>query len=499
MRPLRVLCYADTNTAVPHCVAATEMLRAELGAQIIMVVDRSIHIDNAFANYELYRQESLFSISTGFASRSKDASDQINQRTVATKPRRRIELLGFRKILARSETLRNVYSILRNPASLPSRARYWARRIPLAAASAELLWAWQKARRLRTFLHKVRPDVIILAEDNVETLSTTIVNEGRRQGIPSVIIPFTIPNPLEPAKSYRHRELNQVRGLLARLVSHVFPKWCYRLDDQNLLRVPAFTALTLEAFGQSSPAPWILNRGQAARIALDSEAQRDKYLQLGFPAGQLTVVGDINSAILRQSAVNRSELRLELLARHGFAPDRPLVLCGFPPDQFGSEDRDFEFPNYDALIDAWIESFRALAGLANVLIRPHPRVSIDRLQKFAAENIRFSRQPTAELIPLCDLYVASISATIRWAIACGVPVINYDTYRYRYDDYEEVGGVIHVESLVDFRDLLVRFVDDPSFAASVTRRQQSVMHRWGILDEELPRRFAALVSEVTKT
>ena len=44
-------------------------------------------------------------------------------------------------------------------------------------------------------------------------------------------------------------------------------------------------------------------------------------------------------------------------------------------------------------------------------------------------------QGDTELVPCCDLYVASVSATIRWAIACGVPVLNYDVFKYRYDDY----------------------------------------------------------------
>ena len=191
------------------------------------------------------------------------------------------------------------------------------------------------------------------------------------------------------------------------------------------------------------------------------------------------------------------DMRSELLANHRFVPGRPLILCGFPPSQFGSKDRDFEFQDYESLMDAWIESFGALGDRANILVRPHPRVPIDRLQSRTAQNVRYSQEPTAELIPLCDLYVASISATIRWAIACGVPVINYDTYRYRYNDYEEAHGVIRTETLADFRAQLARFVDDPSFARCVTRKQQGAMRQWGIVDGEVPRRFAALVREVT--
>ncbi|WP_156402801.1 MULTISPECIES: hypothetical protein [unclassified Bradyrhizobium] len=502
MRTLRVLCYADTTTAVPHCAAAAEMLRVELGAHIIMLLERGVRIDETLSNSEIYWRDGLFVPSKHV----RNSSEGTNKRKAAALTSRRIELFGFRNVLARSKLLRYIYStirrlylILRNPPSLLRQARSWIRRISILAIAAELIWARQRAKTLREFLRKIRPDVILLVEDNVETLSTTVINEGCRQGIPSVIVPFTIPNPLEPAKFYRHRKLNQVNDFLSRLVVRIFPKWRYRLDGQDLIRVPAFTALALEALGQSSPAPWILNRGRAAKIALDSESQRDRYVQLGFPVSQLAVVGDIHSAILYRAAANRARLRLELMTKYSFVPDRPLIVCGFPPNQFGGEDDgQFEFSSYDTLSDAWIESFRSLGNRANVLIRPHPRASADRFSSFAGGNIRCSMQPTAELIPLCDLYVASISATIRWAIACGIPVINYDTYRYRYDDYEGVGGVIHVDLLADFRVQLERFVDDASFAECVSRKQREVMRRWGVLDDGLSRRFAMLVNEVTE-
>jgi len=157
---------------------------------------------------------------------------------------------------------------------------------------------------------------------------------------------------------------------------------------------------------------------------------------------------------------------------------------------------DFEFPNYDALIEGWIESFRALGDRANILVRPHPRASMNRYDAFSSPNVRFTWQPTAELIPLCDLYVASISATIRWAISCGIPVINYDAYRYRYGDYDNAAGVIRAESLTDFRDHLTRFVSDRSFAADLAEQQRGEMRYWGVAGHNLARRFAAVVLEV---
>jgi hypothetical protein len=510
---------------MPHCVAAAEILRGQLGAHIIMMVlDRNTFVDKAFENYEVYDHESLFQFSkrvlvadpagarnksdetiradahpggsfntAGADANANAALEGAGDPNIGSDAHRPIQLFGLRKVLARSDTLKGTYGALRG---FPASVQRWFQHSAMGRLIALTLKAWRRGLCVRQFLRTIQPDMIILAEDNVERLSTCLINEGRRQGVPSIIIPFTIPNPLEPAKAYRNRSSHQVKGPLARSVAAVYPKWRFRLEGQDLLRVPAATVLLFEFLGQSSPAPWILNRGRAARIALDSEAQREVYLKLGFPPAQLSVVGDVNGEILHRGLINRSQLLPKLLAELGLQPGRPLILCGFPPDQFGSKADDFEFEAYDALVEAWIESFRALGDRANVVVRPHPRADMRRFDAFGAPNVRFTLQPTAELIPLCDLYVASISATIRWAISCGIPVINYDTYRYRYGDYEKAAGVIQTETLAEFRAHLTRFVNDASYANDLAERQRSAMQHWGTISNNMPDRFAALVLEV---
>lgn len=486
--PIRVLFYADMEAVIPHCVAAAEMLRRELGAHVIMtVLDRKIYFDEAFENYELYDHENLFQWSGKLApiAASEDAS--------ANEP---VILRESTFPVGRRALFETIHCAI---GKIPSLALQYYRRyrhIRAVGLTAQIVQACRRAFYVKRFLRKIRPDIIILAEDNIERLSKTLVNEGRKRGIPSIIIPFTIPNPLEPAKAYRDHKLNQVRSPLDRLVISVYPKWQFRIDGRSLIRMPAVTALVLEALGQSSPAPWILNRGNASRIMLDSEAQRDGYLELGFPAGQLSVVGDVNGEVLHRGLSNRRRLLAELLAKHELPQGRPLILCGFPPNQYGGQAEGFEFQSYDQLIEGWMGSFKALSDRANVLVRPHPRLSLSHFESFKIPNVRFTLQPTAELIPLSDLYVASISATIRWAIACGIPVINYDTYRYRYGDYDKVAGVILTESLMDFRAQLARFLEDPLFAANLAERQRREMWRWGMVDDKLPERFSALVTEL---
>lgn len=368
------------------------------------------------------------------------------------------------------------------------------RKTQVGQSLQQLLRMLLAARGVEKFLQVVQPDLIVLPEDNVETLSTIFVAKGRELNIPSMIIPFTIPNPLEPARYYYDNPLYQARGPVARRLVERHPKWRFHHEGRDLLRQPAIKASCQELLGLSSPAPWVLNRGYAVSIALDSEAQRDLYIKLGFPGEQLKVIGDMNGAMFHRVRKHKQRFVEEICSRYGWQSYRPLILCGFPPDQYeGTDTSRFEFRDYNALIAAWMTSFKLLGKRANILIRPHPRIPLERLSGFEGPNVKISLQPTAELIPLCDLYVASISATIRWAIACGVPVINYDTYRYRYDDYASAKGVIGVEHLGEFRSLMTRFVDDEIFAAELKERQRGVMNYWGQLDDGTGRRLSALV------
>ena len=51
-------------------------------------------------------------------------------------------------------------------------------------------------------------------------------------------------------------------------------------------------------------------------------------------------------------------------------------------------------------------------------------------------------------------FIASISATIQWAMAINIPVINFDLYKFNYPDYVGVPGVVKCENKANFRQNL---------------------------------------------
>jgi len=128
----------------------------------------------------------------------------------------------------------------------------------------------------------------------------------------------------------------------------------------------------------------------------------------------------------------------------------------------------------------------------NILISLHPSVDPATMRYLETDRIKIGPGNTASLVALCDVFVASVSSTIRWAIACGTPVVNYDVYRYRYSDYLGVPGVLILEEQQEFRSALRRLTSDAGYLEQIRLKQQACAAHWGVLDGQAGQRLLAL-------
>ena len=71
-----------------------------------------------------------------------------------------------------------------------------------------------------------------------------------------------------------------------------------------------------------------------------------------------------------------------------------------------------------------------IKNLNKPVVLTYSQRSSDRASSDADLNLQ-----CASLVAISDMYVASVSSTIRWAILAGIPVINYDVYQYGYEDF----------------------------------------------------------------
>ena len=350
-----------------------------------------------------------------------------------------------------------------------------------------------QARQMKRLLLKIRPDLLIMAEDSIQYGLHILIKLGNAAGIPTVIIPFTIANASEPAEAYfDNPRYNCSDNLINRLVGSLFPHWVYCYKGRKLLRMAVWDIIALELLGFAPKQPWVYNSEETSVIAVENESMFQYYRKEGLPVNRLIISGALYDDVLAEGVMNAEKNLSVLYEELDLTPNQPLLVCALPPSQFP---RQCEFTDYFELVQFWMQTLATIEGW-NILIRPHPRMSKEDLNFLQQFNVIITDIDTASLVPLCDVYVSSVSATIRWAIACGKPVVNYDVYQMNYSDYIEVGGVITINNKDAFKGALWNLTRNKEFYNNIVTRQNECMSKWGILDGKSGERMLRLFNNV---
>jgi len=355
-----------------------------------------------------------------------------------------------------------------------------------------------RAREIAKLFHHIQPRLLILGGEMPGYDTGVFVQTAHSQGVPVMVVPSTMSNGLEQAEVYYDDISYHVIGITANLISLLFPKWVRRHKNRRLFRCPPGRILAMEFAGIAPPQPWIFNSGHADAVAMESEAMIDYYGAVGMRHDRMILTGSLSDDVMAKQLRNATLLRQNLCAQLHINCERPIVLTALPPDFFyvtgGRPQSDFK--DYRTLVEFWVASLAQLTS-CNCLITLHPSVEVDSMRWVEGGNIRIATWKTSTMVPLCDIYVASISSTIRWAIACGKPVVNYDVYRYRYTDFLGVSGVLRTEDQREFRAILERLANDEAYREEVARAQRGAAPYWGLLDGHAGDRMLEVVARLS--
>ncbi len=354
-----------------------------------------------------------------------------------------------------------------------------------------------RANEINTLLAAVQPKLLVLGGDMPGYDTSLFVKLAHAAGIPVLVVPSTMSNGLEQAEVYYGDPGYVVEGWQRNLIAALFPKWVRRHKDKRLFRCPPGRLLAMESIGIAPPQPWIFNSGHADVIAMESQAMIDYYADAGMKNDRMKLLGTLSDDAMASRIRDAVPLRNELCRQLNLDPAKRMFLTALPPDFLyvtgGRPQCDFQ--DFRKLVEFWIDS---LAGLkdSNCVVALHPSVDVEEMRWIERPGLRIAPWKTANVVPLCDVYVASISSTIRWAIACGKPVVNYDVYRYRYTDFLGVPGVIATEEQGEFRAILNRLANDAQYSGEVAAVQAQHASRWGLTDGHVGDRMLAEVERL---
>ena len=317
-------------------------------------------------------------------------------------------------------------------------------------------------------------NLIVLGGDIVGHDMAHYIQVGHKLGIRSVLAPQWFAGPKEPAETISHLDCHKITSILNRIFAFLNPEWRYSHFGIDLIRLPAWNALVLCLFRVNPPNPWVLHSGYSDLILAESEAAKSYAISLGIPESKITVTGSICHDIISSSRLDFKESDGDL-AR--------TALCALPPNMFydANPSRRAQFETYDEMINFWVQGLKKVFG-DNFLICIHPSSGNEVTDLLTTCNAPFTREGAVYLIAHFDVYIASISATIQWAIAKGIPVINYDVYRYNYPDYQGLDGVVTVFTKRAFMEAMMKISFDDKYYDYLRDKQSELSARWGLMD-----------------
>lgn len=357
-------------------------------------------------------------------------------------------------------------------------------------------------RFARRVVDTFRPDAMVFGQDFPGSVNALLSRIGRERGIPTFIVPFAVGTTKEMCESLVDNPYHDVQfSLMNRVAARLFPRWVNYYDGKELLRLPGQHILTIEALGLAPEHPWLPNSSYASRLLVESRIGEAYYRRMRFPDEQLELTGSPSDDLLAAAARERQARKERLCRKLELKPDKPILLVAWPTDQYGSRVRPMEFPGYERLCQAWARALGMVRRTTDytVLIRPHPVTDPERVAAFAKQyRLHVTDIDTLELVPACDLFVACVSSTLRWAIACGIPAINYDCYDYGYTDFDPAKGTFTVRQYAEFEAVLERLTSDPEFYASAARAQRECSADWAMLDGRSLERIVEAVDELAR-
>jgi len=310
----------------------------------------------------------------------------------------------------------------------------------------------RRRKREAIYFDQLKIKLLVFGEDSVDYYTPQLIRLGHSKNVKSVVFPYTFANQFEFLEDAYFNDRRVNSNFLNRVIGKIFPKWTYLYKGKILLKSYPSLILSTELFKLSPPNPWVMSSGFSDVIAVESPFMKQYYEKAGIPSNKMIETGYPSLDSVHHFYKNKLERKADIATKLKLDIKKPFILCAVPPSQWPRPGVGFD--NYDQFLK---EFFEYLANFtdAEIIYKFHPRMDAEEIAQIGSNyNIRYSLSDTAELIAISDMYLASVSSTIRWALALGLSTINYDLYDYGYGDFD---GSRNVQTVVTFGNFKTAF------------------------------------------
>jgi hypothetical protein len=353
--------------------------------------------------------------------------------------------------------------------------------------------------RINSLISDFQPSAIVLSDDGV-ACNIILASLAKALGISVVCCPYgdggyqdlenTVGRLAESGGGY------SVDSACGDIIAEYFPKWVKSGAHAGRILLRPEVILAREVLGISISNPWQVYGSEADYFSAPGEEYKNKLINRGFPKEKIYVTGSANGFLLERAI-------RALPGRHAGALLRPgkidkaktKALIALPPNYHSTRsDLVGEWETFPALVRDVVAPLNRLKDV-QLTVTAHPATATSDLEALKKSGIEIDDRYIIELIATNDLFITDFSSTVRWAIACGKPVINYDFYGFQLDMFSDVPGVILCNDYNEYCNLVNLICSDSAHYEKLATEQLQVADYWGRIDSHFPDLFSSLIQE----
>ncbi len=355
----------------------------------------------------------------------------------------------------------------------------------------------KKMGACRSAIQSIAPKGIIVSSDGIAG-DFMLTSASKEAGIPILCCPYgysgmedletDLANKIKTGRSFH---IDAPGGDIIRTQ---YSHWIKKGQNEGHLMFRPEIILAWEGVGASVARPWNVYGSEADIFLAPSEQYAEHVVHEGFAADRVRVAGSVNGDVIWHGLKMDDNVRAAFRIPRKINENSTKVLLAMPPSYHPTRGEFTEFPaSYLELVKGLVQ-FRG-SGV-ELTVSVHPSTAPDDKAVFSQLNIPVIWGNVIPNIPRHDILISDFSSVIRWATACGKPVVNYDFYNFNLAAYEDLPGVLTMRKHQEYEDLIKRLVQDDQFYRETASAQIEFAERWGVIDGRFIDRLMQYVDDM---
>lgn len=344
----------------------------------------------------------------------------------------------------------------------------WARRL---TATLQLMW-------------RLEVRVVVCSEDGISG-DLAVIAAARNINALVVDVPYgngTV-HELEAdlGRKYELGQLITVAGWRRFFLTLIAPQWIKRGLYDGAIMYPLSMLVAIESLGITLSDAWVIHGGMSNVLCVENEIGLCQYKREGIDAAKLKLTGspycDMLVEALRGNAAAAAALRKPRRIEEG----RLRILVSWPPSYHDTYPEKNQFVTYEEMTAAIFTFLKKMPNI-HLTVSLHPACGEDIKVIFQGLEIDITEADLFTLIPSHDVFITYFSSTIRWALAAGKVVVNYDAYNLKLTTFNSAPSFFNADTFEQFCNELSRLAGSQNACERAMSRQSEVADDWGVLD-----------------